>query len=216
MPEITFGGLRQQLEFRRDQQRGELVGSALGAVAVGELGAVRERVEDWPLDKGGWKVIESGLRRSYTDGRKAFSRAQSQRSIEGLHAWRKRVKDLWYQERLLAAAAGPVVTGQVKESHRLADLLGDDHDLGMLGQALTERQVHAPVDLDAVVGLIDHRRRELQTEAFYVGARVYAEKPDAFTLRMRCLWTAGRDQAHAARVQHPVELANATRAPRPG
>jgi CHAD domain-containing protein len=215
VPESTFHEIRQQLETRRDQQRGELVGSALGAQAVGELGAVRVRVEDWTLEQRGWKAIETGLRRSYTDGRKAFARAQSRRSAEKLHTWRKRVKDLWYQERLLASVAGPVMAGQVKEAHRLADLLGDDHDLAVLRQALTPGKVQAPVDLDAVVGLIDHRRDTLQTEAFYVGARVYAEKPAAFIRRIRRLWKAGRDQARAARAQHPVELADATRLPHP-
>ncbi len=214
VPESTFDGIRQQLTSRRDQQRGELVSSALGARAVGELGAVRVRVDDWKLRKDGWKAVESGLWRSYADGHKAFSRAQSRRSADDLHAWRKRVKDLWYQQRLLAATAGPVLAGQVKDAHRLADLLGDDHDLTVLRRVLTG-QVHAPVDAYAVVGLIDHRRRELQTEALYVGARVYAEKPAAFMRRMRRLWKAGRDQARAARVQRPVELAEATRGPYP-
>jgi CHAD domain-containing protein len=213
--ESTFDRIRGQLEVRRDQQRAQLVGSALGDRAVGGLRAVRVRVADWTVDQGGWKAIEPGLRRSYTDGRKAFSRAQSRQSIEGLHTWRKRVKDLWYQQRLLASVGGPVVAGQVKDAHRLADLLGDDHDLAVLREALTQGQVHAPVDLEAVVGLIDHRRETLQTDAFYVGARVYAEKPQAFIWRMRRLWKAGRDQARAARAQHPVELAEATRVPHP-
>ncbi len=216
VPESTFDGLRQQLESRRDQQRAELVDSALGAQAVGELGAVRARVADWRLERTGWKAIEIGLRHSYTDGRRAFSHARSRRSTEGLHDWRKRVKDLWYQQRLLASVASPMLAGQVKEAHRLADLLGDDHDLGVLRQTLTQGQVHAPVDLDAVVGLIDHRRETLQTEALHVGARVYAEKPSAFIRRTRKLWTAGRDQARAERAQHPIELAEATRVPHPG
>ena len=216
VPESTFHAIREQLEVRRDQQREALRGSALGTRAVGQLGAVRVRVEGWKLDGDGWKAVETGLRRSYTDGRSAFTRAQTGRSIEGLHAWRKRVKDLWYQERLLASVAGPVLAGQVKEAHRLADQLGDDHDLGVLREALTRGSVHAPVDLDAVVGLIDHRRDTLQTEALYVGARVYAEKPGAFIRRTRELWKAGRDQARAARAQHPVQLAEATRVPHPG
>ena len=51
-------------------------------------------------------AIESGLLRSYRDGRKAFAQARREPSIEALHTWRKRVKDLWYHERLLAPACG--------------------------------------------------------------------------------------------------------------
>jgi CHAD domain-containing protein len=215
LPENTFQEIRAQLEQARDAQRGHLVESALSARAVQELGAVRVRVEDWRLRHGGWPAIEKGLARSYRDGRAAFARARSRRSTAALHAWRKRSKDLWYQERLLSEICGPAVAGQAKDAHLLADLLGDDHDLGALRDALTRGAVHAPADLDAVVRLIDHRRHQLQTEAFDLGGRVYAEKPKAFIRRMYRSWTAGCGRASAERDRHPEELAEATRAAHP-
>lgn len=60
--------------------------------------------------------------------------------------------------------------------------------------------------------LIDYRRGELQTEAIYIGERVYTEKPEAFRRRMRRYWTAGRAIANAPHERHPAELADATRA----
>ena len=104
--------------------------------------------------------------------------------------WRKRVKDLWYQQRLL----------------------GDDHDLAVLRTAL-RRGTPTPVDLDAVIGLIDHRRGELQGEALSLGAAVYAETPSAYVKRMRRLYRAGRTYARARREDNPAALAEATRAP---
>jgi CHAD domain-containing protein len=211
VPEHSFQAVREQLEQIRDEQRGQLVASALPARAVQELGAVRARIGDWTLGRGGWAAIEPGLLRSYRDGRRGFRRAPSHRSMEDWHAWRKRAKDLWYQQRLLGTVAGPAVAGQAKDAHHLADLLGDDHDLGVLRQALDGR-VHAPADLDAVVGLIDHRRREVQTEALTIGGRVYAESPKAFIRRMRRTWKAGRSATTAAAAERPSELADATRA----
>jgi CHAD domain-containing protein len=215
LPETTFNEIRAQLEQTRDAQRGQLIETALSARAVQELGAVRVRVEEWKLRHGGWQAVEKGLSRSYRDGRSAFARARSRRSTAALHAWRKRAKDLWYQERLLSEICGPVVAGQAKDAHRLADLLGDDHDLGVLRDTLTRGAVHAPADIDAVVRLIDHRRHQLQSEAVYLGGRVYAEKPKAFIRRMHRSWTAGRGRAAAERDQHPGELAEATRAAPP-
>lgn len=188
-------------------------GYALDARAVGELGAVRLRVDDWKLTRGGWKALESGLLRSYRQGQKAFARAQHQPSLEDLHAWRKRVKDLWYQNRLLAPICGPAVRGQAKDAHRLADLLGDDHDLGVLRKTLTHDHLDVAVDLDAVVRLVDHRRAELQTEALHIGERVYAETPKAFRRRMERCWKAGRAAAHAQLEHDPTDLATATRTP---
>jgi CHAD domain-containing protein len=213
LPESAFGAVADQLKRDRDARRDDRpTGSALDTRAVQELGAVRLRIDDWQLTDGGWSAIESGLLRSYRQGRRGFARAQRDPSLEDLHAWRKRVKDLWYQERLIGPICGPAIRGQAKDAHQLADLLGDDHDLGVLRQTLTRDHVAIAVDLDAVVGLIDHRREELQTEAIHIGQRVYAEKPKAFRRRMRRSWNAGRALARAPLEQDPTELAQATRA----
>lgn len=135
--------------------------------------------------------------------------------MEDLHAWRKRVKDLWYHQRLLAPIGGPAVRGQAKDAHRLSDLLGDDHDLAMLGQELTRGEMPVPVDLGAVVKLIDHRRSELQREAIAIGERVYADSPKAFRRRMRRTWNGGRALARAPHESQPTALAAATREPQP-
>jgi CHAD domain-containing protein len=211
LPETTFGEIRAELERVRDERRRQLVGSALGTQAVQELGAVRLRSDDWELTRGGWGAIQRGLGRSYAEGRTAFARARARRSAAALHAARKRVKDLWYQERLLAPACGPAVAGHAKDAHRLADLLGDDHDLAVLRQALAQGRIHAAADIDAVVALIDHRRDELQREAIPLGERLYAEKTRAFLRRMRASWRAGRRMAAARSEEHPRELAAATR-----
>lgn len=215
LPETAFHGIREQLTVVRDERRRALIGSALGAHAVGELGAARLRSENWTLADGGWRAVKDGLLRAYEDGRGAYKQARSHRGAEDWHAWRKRVKDLWYQERLLSAVAGPVVKGHAKDAHALADLLGDEHDLAVLRHTLTRNEVHAPVDVDAVVSLIDRRRDEIQTEALWIGARVYAEKPKAFISRMRQTWKAGRDRVAATIAENPTELAEATRAPHP-
>ncbi|HZO79093.1 MAG TPA: CHAD domain-containing protein [Solirubrobacteraceae bacterium] len=209
VPAKAFDAIRAQLRSRSEHRPD----SALQARAVQELGALRVRVDDWKLVRGGWKGIESGLLHSYTGGRKAFARARGERSVENLHAWRKRVKDLWYQQRLLSPTCGPGVRGQAKDAHRLADLLGDDHDLALLREELAPNTMPVPVDVHAVVELIDHRRDELQTEAIALGERVYADCPKSFRRRMRWSWRAGRVLAEAPQEGHPVELAAATRTP---
>ena len=209
LPAKTFDAIREQLGPRSGQRPG----SALEARAVQELGALRVRVDDWKLLRGGWKAIESGLLRSYTRGRKAFAQARARSSTEDLHAWRKRVKDLWYHERLLGSICGPGVRGQAKDAHHLADLLGDDHDLAMLRQELASQAMSAPVDVSAVVELIDQRRSELQSEAMALGERVYADSPKAFRRRMRRSWSAGRAVAAAPRESQPAQLAAAVREP---
>jgi CHAD domain-containing protein len=208
VPAKTFTAIRKQLKARRAETA---TGSTLDTQAIPELGAVRIRVDEWQLRATGWKAIDGGLLRTYKRGRRALRRARSSGQTEDLHAWRKRVKDLWYHERLLAPSCGEAVRGHAKESHHLADLLGDDHDLALLRQELTDTAIPVPVDVDAVVQLIDHRREELQTEAFGIGERLYAEPPKAYRRRMHRSWKAGRAMARAMRDRHPAELAAATR-----
>lgn len=209
LPAATFQAVRAHLEARRQQEPG--VGSVVVRRAGRELAAARARVDDWQLDKGGWKALESGLARSYSRGRETFARAREGGEMEALHAWRRRVKDLWYQERLLAATCGPTIRGHVKDLDRLADLLGDDHDLALLEQELSRPSTTVAADLDAVVELIEYRRGELQTEATDIGERVYAETPKAYRRRMRSSWKAGRRLAREPQAHHPAQLAAATR-----
>jgi hypothetical protein len=207
----AFTALRAHLEHERSLARAGLADPHLAPSVADELATIRERIADWPLKAGGWKTIGPGLRRSYKQGREAFQRARERRDDDSLHEWRKRAKDLWYHLRLLAPIGGPAVRGQAKEAHALADLLGDDHDLAVLRGALTNRGSEIAVDLDPVLGLIDHRREQLQTEAMFVGDRVYAESPRAFSRRLHRRWRAGRGQAQHEQAENPGELAEATR-----
>lgn len=213
VPHATFDVLRAHLEAERTAASADGPSSGLDMRALESLGTIRPSVDDWRLSKGGWKAVEGGLIRSYKRGQKALDGASASPQLETLHEWRKRVKDLWYQERLLAATCGPAIRGQAKELHHLADLLGDDHDLALLRDKLTGHPLPVAADLDAVVALIDHRRQELQREAFGIGRRVYAESPQAFRRRMRACWRAGRALARAPREEHPAELSAAVRRP---
>ncbi|HTP19525.1 MAG TPA: CHAD domain-containing protein [Solirubrobacteraceae bacterium] len=211
LPETAFQRIREHLEARRSAAAELGNCSVVDERVVQHLAAVRARVDEWQLRGGGWKSLESGLLRSYERGRQTFGRARVSSEMEDLHSWRKRVKDLWYHERLLAQICGPTVRGHAKELDLLSDLLGDDHDLALLRHELTQTTTPATAGVDAVVNLIDHRRSELQTEATRLGERVYAETVKAYRRRMRRSWTVGRGLARAPLDENPRQLAAATR-----
>ena len=212
LPERSFTAVREPLERDRDDHRAQLADSARVPEAAGQLTGARARIDGWRLRSGGWPAIEPGLERSYRRGRTAMRDAERRRSAERMHAWRKRVKDLWYQERFLAPVGGPAIRGQAKDLHRLSDLLGDHHDLGVLRRRLTDQPPPVAADLDGIVGLIEHRQAELEGEALALGSRVYGEKPGAFVRRVRSAWRAGRALQAGAGQPQPAELAQATRA----
>lgn len=210
LPASTFAAFREQLE-RDLQSPAEDNRSAAIDAALTDLHAVRRAVAKWTLRGNGWTAIEPGLVRTYRDGRKAFRRAQKKPTLENRHTWRKRVKDGWYELRLLAPRCGPAVRGQAEEAERLAELLGVEHDLGILKDNLQRLAPRVAEDAEAMVGLIDFRRDELQTQAALIAERMYAESPTAFARRLRHYWRAGQAGNQALEDRRPAALAEATR-----
>jgi len=157
------------------------------AAVAQTLRGLASAVDDWPLARADWAVVGAGAARTYARGRAALAAVHEEPSAERLHEWRKRVKDLWYQLRLLAPAWPDVLDAHAQAAHALADLLGDDHDLTVLRERL-ERGIALPpqagADVPALLALVDERRAELQAAALRLGARLYAEPPNAYGRRL--------------------------------
>jgi CHAD domain-containing protein len=211
VPKRTFRAVRDKLDDGRGPEAGETALAELAREAAQDLQVVLARVEDWELDRGGWSAIGPGLSQTYRRGRKAFRRVREEPTLEALHEWRKRVKDHWYHLRVIQPVCGPVVRGEVKEADELADLLGDDHDLGVLSDTVRAMSSELTVDVDALLSLIQYRRRELQAQAILIGDRLYAEPTKAFERRLHRYWSAGRSRSRAQRQRRPVDLAAVTR-----
>jgi CHAD domain-containing protein len=180
-PKRQFAALRRRLAARAQDER---AGADLDALAE-SLDAAAGRFSKGPLDDCDVDALLAGEKRIYRAGRKAFAAARRDASAEQLHEWRKRVKDLWYHQRLLANAWKGPMKAHADECDALGKLLGDDHDLATLAATLTADGAAPPsVDVDALLRLIAIRRAELQAGARALGARVYAEKPKAHARRI--------------------------------
>ena len=136
-------------------------------------------------------LVEAGIERAYRRGRRGLAAVRDDPSAESVHDWRKRVKDLWYQLRLLQDAWPAVLKASAAEAHELADLLGDHHDLSVLVAKAGDRRPSDP-DTAALVTLAERRQAELLDAALQLGDRLYAEKPDQFTRRIERYWRAWR------------------------
>ncbi|HEV3376418.1 MAG TPA: CHAD domain-containing protein [Thermoleophilaceae bacterium] len=171
--DADVGPVRQAVEAHRLRVAGGSRGRAAEA-ATAMLREARARVDEWPLERDGFEAVEDGLRRTYRGGRRGWRAALADPSSENLHAWRKRVKDLWYHCSLLEESWKPVMKALGDEAHELSDRLGDDHDLSVLLEFGAEG-LEEPIAT---------RRRELQEEAFAYGGRLYVDKPKVFVRRV--------------------------------
>lgn len=154
--------------------------------AAAELRAARVR--------GDWPVLAHGLYAVYRRGRRARRIAAREATAECLHEWRKQVKNHWHALELLEPAWPRPMRALAREAHRLADRLGEDHDLAVLGQRLDSVELDAHARDDALAA-IESRRRELQQSAFRLGERLYAEAPSRFVARVGAWYQAGSERS---------------------
>lgn len=138
-----------------------------------------------------WDDLYCGIRRAYQAGRQARAAACDQPNDENLHEWRKRVKDLWYDLRILAAVWPEVMEDLADQAKKLGEYLGEDHDLAVAGGALKKQRLNK-TSFQVLAGLIERRRFQLQRAAFDLGNRFFVEKPKAFAQRIEGYWETWR------------------------
>jgi CHAD domain-containing protein len=136
--------------------------------------------------------IGAGLARSYRRCRDAFGEAYDRPSDEAFHEWRKSVQQHWRHMRLLSRAWPDYFAARVKAARELSDILGEDHDYGMLraylggeGRPLLQRR-----EASRLGALCRARQKELRLAARPRGMRLLAEGPRGLTRRIECFWQA--------------------------
>lgn len=159
-----------------------------------EMEAALETVGDWKIAGNGGDAMRAGLEKCFKRGRKALKAAHRNPDAEAIHELRKRVKDTWYQLRLLRDIWPGPMKARTEELSALADLLGEEHDLAMFGARLDELEADG-LDGEAIAalrGLAGERRRQLQDAGLALADRVYAGEPAAEAQRLADLWKAWR------------------------
>jgi CHAD domain-containing protein len=154
--------------------------------AIPQLERVEARLLKWPLEGLTWKQICGAVGKIYKRGQHGLAKTIDEPDPENFHAWRKRVKDIWYQLRILQPLNRMVLTEMARDAEVLGELLGCEHDLNFLWARLeTEKGDEALRDeLAQLEKLIRKRGKRLRTNALELGRRFYAEPAKAFAKRI--------------------------------
>lgn len=155
------------------------------------LSGSKKRLDDLKLDARGWKAIAPGLEKIYRRNRKSFETARRQPSPKNFHEWRKRVKDLWHQLRLLCPAPPRALRRRTQQLEKLGNLLGDDHDLFML-QRFVARQFPQAQPAEMLEDLIVSRQKQLRSLALKLGGRCCRQRVSRFCRQVENCWKSRR------------------------
>ena len=192
----AFAETRAGLQRSKSAQR-RGVKTAMSEAAK-SLRNARKRIEGWTkLDAK--QSLSQGLKRTYKSGLQSFKLAYDKGSVDAFHEWRKHVKHLLYQTRILQPIWGRVMKALTRELDALGELLSEHHDIALLRDGVTElRSKDNEVEIEALIALIDQRRGELEVQARQLGARIFAETPHAFISRNEAYWKTLRSEAKDA------------------
>jgi CHAD domain-containing protein len=186
----TFRRLISESQISDEEQRVSAMSQAQA-----ELQSLRQQISEWPevsVDLS----FQKGLRQVYKRGRTSFDEAYEAYTVDAFHEWRKHVKHLLYQSRILRPIWPRFMKALLADLKTTGQLLSEDHDLALFRKMILEdefAEVRASKDIEPLVQLIDRRRIEVEDRARSLGKRLYTEKPRAFARRMHTYWNEWRE-----------------------
>ena len=156
--------------------------------AIPQLENVKARLMAWPLDNLTWAQICNAVCKVYRRGQRALAKVidDPDPDSEDFHAWRKRVKDLWYELRILQPLNRTVLEEMAHDAEVLGELLGREHDLNFLWARLERESADEALadELERLHKLITKLCKRLRRDVLELGRRFYAEPSKAFGKRI--------------------------------
>lgn len=151
-----------------------------------------QKFEKISFKSKGFEVISAGLEQTYRHARRNLARAYKRPSDEAFHELRKTVQWHWRQLALISRAWPEYFEVRIAAARKLAELLGDDHDLAVLEAEVRKLSAHLPANASPIENLIIQRKEELRTEAKPYAERLFAERPNEFVRRISVYWESAR------------------------
>jgi len=157
--------------------------------ALAGLVLARKRLARTSLPARNWTPLGTGLRSVYKDGRQLMPGKADPVSVEAMHEWRKQVKSYWHALEVFEPVRPAPIRRTIGLARRLADTLGEDHDLALLADRLRSSAAGNRVEpVLELLGAIERRRHRLRRRALKIGSVLYAEAPAVMEKRLRRYW----------------------------
>jgi CHAD domain-containing protein len=154
-----------------------------------ELRNLRQDAKGWRPRHRQFRALAAGIRRTYRRGRKAMSRARRRQTADNFHEWRKHIKALWYELRLVEGCT-PGIKRDVTALHRAETWLGDDHNVVVLSAELSKDG--SLCDLEQFRRAADRYQCQLRQRTIARMRSAYARTPGEYVRRVKRAWESWR------------------------
>lgn len=146
-----------------------------------------------PFKGESFAAVQGGLEHSYREARKALRLAYAAPSDDGFHELRKTVQWHWRQMNLLSRAWPEEFATRVAAARELSQILGDDHDLAMLRQAVHASEILGAEHRAVIDEICVAKQHALRRAAEYRARLLFAEPASVFVKRIGHYWLLGPD-----------------------
>lgn len=172
-----FAPVRARLEARRAAALNVPARDRLRALIA--LVRMRPAVRRWPAADR--EALFRGWKRGFKRARKSWREAEQDGGSLQVHEWRKRIKVHWYQTRLLQPYARERLGRRREKLRRLAEMLGEFHDLAVLREqlALDPGGFGAPEQTAFLDGQAAAEQARLLEQALPLGRDLFDGKPES-------------------------------------
>jgi len=178
--------LRAALESHQADTRADSATEALAAFRS----AVQEallRVPEWKLRGKALNLLEEGLATTWEKAKKRQRQALRAPGTEILHDWRKRVKDHWYQSRLLIPIWPEMMEPHAATADDIGEWLGEHHDIAVFLERL-DTEALSSSDHATLTALARNRQEKLEKKAHAAATRLFAGSDRALLDRWGTWW----------------------------
>jgi len=199
--EHVYARLRRRMSARMQDVMREAGRSGGWKQAGRTLRKLEKAARRWRTAHKGFAALAPGIRKTHRRARKALARARDTNAAADFHEWRKAVKALWYEVRLVGGGS-PAIARDIRALRSAETWLGDDHNFVVLcGELGADPSVCRTVpDVDRLRSAVDAIQRRLRRQAIARTRSIFAAKPRAYVRRVERAWDARqRDRSRRSR-----------------
>ena len=194
--EHVYARVRRQLMARKRDIALELAKKGAWKSAARQLARLEKLAKRWRTRHDGFAALVPGLKETYRNARRARARARDTDAASDFHEWRKTLKTLWYELRLVGGGTSAIAR-DIRALESAETWLGDDHNLVVLcGHLSRDTSVcRSPLDVQRLRCVTETSQRGLRRKALARTRLIFASRPRDYVRRVERAWNARRASA---------------------